>query len=318
MKRQQSKGYLMILTAGILWGSIGFFVRILTSLGVESSTAAFLRIAAGAVILIPMMLAAGGAKLFQIDRKGLAICAVLGVLCQALFNFCYTESIQNVGVATGSVLLYTSPVFVCIMSFLFFHEQIGWIKLTALAVNIAGSILTVTGGDFSAVRFSVYGAAAGVAAGFLYALMTIISAGTGKYHSMTVIFYSFLFGSAALAVIRPPWGDIMESVSPSFVLAALGYGLIPTAGSYYFYMKGLACNPETSKVPVVASVETVAAAVIGIAVFGEEGGLLKLAGICCVILSILIMNLVRPGEKTGPAENIKHNTETTESGDCAG
>lgn len=299
MKAQQKKGYLMILTAGILWGSIGFFVTVLKELGAASSTIAFLRIGVGAVLLIPMMLAMGGKKLFQIDRKGLLVCAVLGVFSQALFNFMYTVSIEEVGVATGSVLLYTSPIFVCLMSGIFFREQIGSVKIAALIINIFGSILTVTGGEFSVIRFSVYGVAAGVAAGFLYALMTIICTAAGEYEPLTVVFYSFVFGALTLAVITPPWENLGNIISLPFLLAAAGYGLIPTVGSYFFYMKGLAQKLETSKVPVVASIETVVAAVIGIFVFSESAGFVKLVGIGCVLLSIAIMNMTKtPGKSS--------------------
>ena len=41
MSLQQKKGYLMILTAGILWGSIGFFTTILKQMGAEAATVAF-------------------------------------------------------------------------------------------------------------------------------------------------------------------------------------------------------------------------------------------------------------------------------------
>lgn len=298
-KDQQLRGYLMILTAGILWGSIGFFSSTLQSQGAESATVAFLRIFVGMLLLIPLMLAMGGKRLFLIDRRGLLTCAVLGLLCQAVFNVSYTESISHVGVATASVLLYTSPIFVCVMSKLCFKETIGPVKLLALAINILGSVLTVTGGDFSSVKFSVYGVAAGVLAGFLYALMTIISTTTGKYNSLTILFYSFLFGSIALAAAGHPWTNIAQSFSLPFFAAAVGYGLIPTVGSYFFYMKGLARNLETSKVPVIASVETVVAAIIGIFVFREEAGLWKLAGIICALCSIAIMNMAK--SKKAPA-----------------
>lgn len=294
VKSQQKTGYLMVLIAGILWGSIGFFVSILKSLGAESSTIAFLRIGVGAVLLIPLMYSMGGKNIFKIDKKGIFICLILGIFCQAIFNFSYNESIKNVGVATASVMLYTSPIFVCIMSKIFFKEKIGPVKLIALAINVFGCILTVTGGDFTAIRFSVYGVLAGILSGFLYALLTIISKPTTeKYNSLTIIFYSFVFGAIVLAVITRPWENISCVINFKFAMAAIGYGLIPSVGSYFFYMNGIAKKLETSKVPVVASIETVVAAIIGIFVFNESSGLFKIIGIGCVILSIVIMNMVK-------------------------
>lgn len=293
-KLQNRSGYMDIFIAGCMWGSIGLFVNILSGFGIASGTAAFIRIFTGAVLLIPIMISRGGLTLFKIDVRGLATCLILGVFSQALFNFSYNMSINSVGMATASVLLYTSPIFVCVMSAVFFKEHIGPVKLAALAVNIAGCVLTVTGGNFSELTFSVAGVAAGVGAGFFYGLMTIVSTPiTGKYDSLTVIFYSFLFGSATLALMLQLWkdlGTVTGSVT-DFAAAAIGYGLIPTVGSYMFYMKGLSKDLVTSKVPVIASVETVVAALIGILVFTEDVTLYKLIGILCVMISIFIMNI---------------------------
>lgn len=294
----RTKGYIYIFIAGCLWGFIGLFVNLLASCGADSGTTAFIRMCSGFLLMIPLVLASGGPSLFRIDKKGLAICLVLGVFGQAAFNYAYTWAIRLVGVATGSVLLYTAPIFVCIMSWLIFKEQLGKKKLIALAINIVGCILTVTGGNFSVMTFSMIGVAAGVMAGFLYALVTIMGTLGKNYNSLTITFYSFLFGAATLAVIVQPWANLASSMSGPFILACLGYGLVPTVGSYFFYMRGLASDLETSKVPIIASVETVVAAVIGIAIYHEAAGMGKLLGIVLVLASIAVMNLDLSKKKT--------------------
>ncbi len=292
---QQRTGYFMILIAGMLWGSIGLFVTILKSLGAGSALIAFLRIGIGFFLLIPMMYAMKGRELFKIDKKGLLICLILGIFSQGLFNLCYNESIRNVGVATASVLLYTAPIFVCIMSSIVFKEKIGGVKIAALSINVIGCVLTVTGGDFTSIRFSVYGVVMGITAGFLYALMTILGkTSTGNYDSLTILFYSFLFGSLFLGIVLQPWEGITQLINPYFIAAAIGFGLIPTVGSYFFYMNGLAKGLEASRVSVIASIETVVAAFIGLAVLHETSSFIKLMGIGCVVVSICCMNIIKP------------------------
>ncbi|MHC1723734.1 MAG: DMT family transporter [Aminipila sp.] len=291
---KQKTGYLMILIAGMLWGSIGLFVTILKSLGADSALIAFLRIGIGFFLLIPMMYAMKGRELFKIDKKGLLICLILGIFSQGLFNLCYNEAIRNVGVATASVLLYTAPIFVCIMSGIVFKEKIGGAKIGALSINVIGCVLTVTGGDFTSIRFSVYGVAMGVTAGFLYALMTILGkTSTGNYDSLTILFYSFLFGSLFLGIVIHPFHGISQLVNPLFIMAAIGFGLIPTLVSYFFYMKGLAKGLEASRVSVIASIETVVAAFIGLVVLHETSSFIKIIGICCVVASICLMNRIK-------------------------
>ncbi len=208
MKAEQTKGYLMIFIAGTIWSTIGVFVRILQGLGADSSTVAFLRLATGIVPLGIILILMGGTKLFRIDKKGLIVCIALGVISQALFNTAYTEAIAHVGVATGAVLLYTSPIFVSIMSAIFFKEKMMPLKVGAIAINIAGCMLTVTGGNFSIAQFSVYGVTMGILAGFCYSLMTILGTVTSSYHPLTVMFYSFLFGTLTLAIFNGPWENL--------------------------------------------------------------------------------------------------------------
>ncbi|MEY8364452.1 DMT family transporter [Anaerovoracaceae bacterium 41-7] len=291
MKNHSNKGYIYVFVSGCLWGTMGLFINLLGSYGASGATIVFFRMASAALWIIPVMLFLGGTKLFRIDGKGLLLCAVLGVVCQAMFNYAYTEAIGSIGAATAAVLLYTSPIFVCIMSRIIFKEKIGANKIAGLAVNIAGCALTVTGGNFDTVDFLGYGVLIGIAAGFLYSLMTIFGTIAKDYDTTTVTFYSFLFASLTMAVIAKPWLEIGDLCSAGFMAGAFAYGLITAVVAYFIYMKGLSMNLETSKVPVIASVETVVAAIIGFVILQEDFSLWKLAGIVLVLASIAIMNL---------------------------
>lgn len=110
---QKERGYLEIFMAGCLWGSIGIFVNLLSGLGINSGTAAFIRIFSGAVLLIPVMMLRGGLQLMRIDRKGLLICTILGVFSQALFNFSYNMSINDVGMADRIRCSYIHRPYLC-------------------------------------------------------------------------------------------------------------------------------------------------------------------------------------------------------------
>ena len=100
-----------------------------------------------------------------------------------------------------------------------------------------------------------------------------------------------------MALISHPFAGVSQLISLKFVLAAIGYGLIPHSRVLFFLYARFITGLETSKVPVVASVETVVAAVIGIFVFSESMSFLKLFGIVLVLASIAIMNMVKPKKK---------------------
>lgn len=285
-------GYVMVFAAGILWGTIGLFVKLLNGVGANSTLTAFMRLFMGFWILVPVMLFKGGTKMFKIDKKSLIQCLLLGILSQALFNLCYNSSIGIVGVATASILLYTAPVFVCIMSVMIFKEHIGLIKIFSLLLNIVGCFLMVTGGNLSYFKLSALGIIFGVAAAFLYSLVTIIGKiASSSVHPFTVVFYSFLFGWLTLGIFTAPWESITAVSGVKFWIYSIGYGLIPTVGSYLLYMGGMRKNLEVSRIPVIASVETVVATLIGVVLFKEKLNFINVLGIILLLSSIATMNL---------------------------
>lgn len=75
------------------------------------------------------------------------------------------------------------------------------------------------------------------------------------------------------------------------------YALIPTAIGYLFYYRGVQQMRESSKVPVLASMETVTAAMIGVCLLGEQLGLWHYLGIIIVMISIVLMQHKGPGSK---------------------
>lgn len=285
-------GYFMVFGAGVLWGTIGFFVKLISNEGASTTLTAFIRLFMGFWIMVPVMMLKGGIKMFRIDKKGLIHCLLLGILSQALFNYCYIASIKDIGVASSSILLYAAPVFVIIMSKMAFNEHISRLKIFALAANILGCFLMVTGGSLSNVKISVLGVFFGLASAFFYSLVTIIGKiASGNTHPFTMVFYSFLFGWLTLGLITSPWSSIGEVSGIKFWVYSLGYGLIPTVGSYLLYMGGLNKDVEISKVPVIASVETVVASLIGVFVFKEELNFINILGIIILLASIFIMNM---------------------------
>lgn len=288
---KKTKGYVMIFIAGILWGTIGLFVKLLNNLGASIGLTAFMRLFMGFTILIPILFFMGGIKMFKIDKKTLLNCLVLGTFTQAMFNYFYHLCIGTVGVATASILLYTSPVFVSILSYVLFKESINKQKVIALVMNIIGCFLMVTGGNLDNLKISFLGIIFGLVSAFLYSLIAIIgNIVSDDVHPLTVVFYSFLFGWITLSAFTRPWEVIPKISSIHFWIYSFGFGLIPTVGSYFFYMGGLRNNLELSKVPIIASVETVVATILGVFVFRENIGLINLLGMLTLILSIAFMN----------------------------
>ena len=293
MKPEQNKGYLFILTAGALWGTIGFFATLLSQMGMNAGPVAFFRVLSSAVMLALILLIKGrGTALFRISRRGLLSCMLIGFISQALFNVCYMNAIEQNGMATAAVFLYTSPIYVALLSKAFFHEPLSENKILAILINMIGCILTVTGGAFSDMMVSAFGLLMGVLAGFTYALLPILSrTGAADENPYTAAFYGQVFGAVLLFFLVRPWQNVGVSFNGQVLLVLIGFGIVPSAMAYVAYYGGLSMITETSKVPVMASIETVVAAVIGFLAFGQRLDPVKLLGIALVLCSIAVMNM---------------------------
>ncbi len=292
MKTEQNRGYLLILAAGALWGTIGFFATLLANLGMKAGPVAFFRVLSSTVMLALALLIKGkGISLFRISRRGLFSCMLIGVVSQAFYNVCYMNTIEQNGMATAAVFLYTSPVYVALLSRLFFREPLTVNKILAIVMNIVGCVLTVTGGVFSEMRISPFGLVMGLLAGFTYALLPILSrTGASEENPYTAAFYGQLFGALMLFFLIRPYQNPGTEFTWQIILVLIGFGLIPSALAYIVYYGGMSRITETSKVPVIASVETVVAAVIGLVAFGQTLGAVKILGIALVLCSIAVMN----------------------------
>ena len=291
-KKSATRGYIEVFLAGTLWGCIGPFMQAMSNMGAGEGLISLMRQGFGCLMMIPVvMIACKGFKKLKVDRRSLFVLMMMGLISEAVFNLCYSSAVTRVGVATAAVLLYTAPIFVMIMARMLYSELVTPVKILAIVLNLAGCTLTVTNGDFSGVSFAVTGVIFGVLAGFFYALVTIF----GKYLGDNVdpyvtCFYNFLFGTFFLVLFTRPWTLDFSVFTPKVYLLGAGIGLCGTVLPYIFYMTGLTRPVEASKVPLIASVETVVAALLGVLLFHEAFGIAKLTGIILVFLSVAVIN----------------------------
>ncbi|MBR1657550.1 MAG: EamA family transporter [Synergistaceae bacterium] len=278
-----------LLLAGVLWGTIGIFVKTLTSLGADGALISFLRMFSALLIALAFAVMKHGRNVILHDKRTIFFCFLLGLVSNGIFNIFYSYSISANGMGIACVLMYTAPVFTAAASALIFHEKFSALKISALALNIIGCVLTVTGGNLSAESLNVTGLLAGLGTGFCYGMAAVIGRLAGeKTDSLIVCTYSYFSASIFLMVFMRPDISVAFGAPEIFGVGFL-YGLIPTALAYIVYYNSLKIIKDTGKVPVIASIEPVTAVLIGMTVYGEELGTANFAGVIVVLGSILIM-----------------------------
>jgi drug/metabolite transporter (DMT)-like permease len=290
LSNKENRGCIEILIGSVIWGSIGVFVMFLDQNGSTATLTAFLRVAFACLIMAILTIYRYGMASFLINKRALTGCAVLGLLCHGIYNICYNLAIIKTGIAISAVMLNTSPVFTAVTAHMIFSEHFTKNKVFALCINIGGCILAITDAKLDGTGLSFYGICFGLAAGYLYALTPIIGRITGNCCNPFVMStYSYLFATICLAVWDNPVSSI-SLITPAILTISFFYALIPTSIAYLIYYLGVQKVKETSKVPVIASVETISAIAFGIVLFGEQLNMIQLIGIIIVLLSIFMMS----------------------------
>ena len=150
-KKSSGAGALLIIIAGIFWGSMGIFVRRLNTFGFTSIQIVSIRITLAAIVFAALMLIKDRGRGRPAPRD-IPLFLGLGLGSILFFTVCYFTAITILPLSTAAILLYTSPVWIMLMSVVFFRERLTAKKLTALALAFGGCVLVsgISGGHLTA------------------------------------------------------------------------------------------------------------------------------------------------------------------------
>lgn len=291
------KRFISILpvTAGILWGSAGVFVRKLNDFGMDGYTILSTRMLVATVFLF---IAIGLYKhsLLKINLKDLWIFAGTGLLGIMGLNYFYNEAVGEITLSLAAILLSMAPVFVMILSAFIFKERITVKKVNCLILAIVGC--TLASGIFettsgTGLQVSVRGIVMGLLSGFFCALYGIFSkiAANREYSTYTILFYSLLLCSIVLFPVTD-WKifiSFIEDVPLQNTVFAVAHSACTSILPYLFYSIAL-LYMENGKVSILAGGgEPIAAVVFGILFFSEIPTVLILIGLVITIIALFFL-----------------------------
>lgn len=288
---KQKIGTLLIVLAGCFWGSMGIFVRKLNGYGFNSIQIVAIRVTLAALIFC-LILFVKDRKGFRISAKDILLFAGLGFGSVLFFTVCYFYAITLMSLSTAAILLYTSPIWIMLMSILFFHEKMNKRKIIALLLAFSGCVF-VSG--ISGEGITVIGLLAGLGSGIGYGLYSILgTVALKKYSPYTVTAYTFLLAAmGALLICDLPdmiAGFRASSGIASLMILCISTALITAVIPFLAYTLGLQ-NIEASKAGILATVEPMVATLFGIFVFSEKLTVLSGLGILMILAAVIVLNI---------------------------
>ena len=280
----------LVILAGCCWATLGVFVRHLNEIGLQSMQIVEARSVLTTIAMF-VFLGIFRRDLLKVKAKDLWCFAGGGIISVILFNFCYFQTIQRASLSTAAILLYTSPVFVLLLSVPLFGEKLTRKKLICLVMAFAGCALA-SGVAAGGMTLSPETLLFGLGSGFGYGLYSIFSrfALQRGYHPITNTSYIFLFGALG-GIPLTDFGEVTAVVGqPEHLLYLLIYTLVTTIVPYISYTTGLR-YVENGVAAVLACIEPVMATIFGIFFFSELPSVTGWLGIALVLTALTILNL---------------------------
>lgn len=280
---------LFVLTASILWGSMGIVTRFVAGLGFHTRQTAAVRICSAAIVLVLFLLITDRRKL-KIDKKDWKWFMGTGIGSLFINNLAYAETVQRASLSVAVVLLYTAPFFVMILSAVFFKEKLTAQKIIALLLSFTGCILVVGLSDGIVGENVLLTLLIGLSAGFGYSLYSIFGKVlVGKYDSLTVTVYTFIIASVCSFAISEPVSMFRIIRMQISFMPLVIVGSVITLGMPYICYSIALKYMESSKASIIASFEVVAASLIGVILYGEKLHVLNILGIVCVVSALILL-----------------------------
>ncbi|WP_027720225.1 DMT family transporter [Maridesulfovibrio zosterae] len=279
------KGCIFILSAAVMWGLIGPISKFPIEQGINPLENAFWR-----AIFAWMLFAVHACRIGQIKIavKDLPQIIGFGIVGITIFYGSYQLAVQDAGAALASVLLYTAPAWVAVMSWLLLGERMGPLKITALVITITGVACVSLGpqilGTGKEMNFTWFGIVCGLTSGFTYALYYIYGKTLfARYTTPTIFLYALPIGAICLT----PFFEFTHKTPISWG-SLIALALICTYGAYSVYYAGLKYL-EATAASVIATIEPVIAAILAWLWWNESFDWTGYLGSALIISSVLMI-----------------------------
>lgn len=286
---KQLTGIFLIAISAASFGTLAIFGRFLYADGLDTFTILFLRFGLAGVLMAIILLVRrekfpGGKILLQLIGMG-----ALGYVGQ---SFSYLTAIKYASAGLVALLLYLYPIFVFVLSIIVLREKVTWIKVSALALALIGTGLTVdpNGGQWIGVLLSI-------AAALIYSVYIIVGTNVMKHvsvvQSSTVIFAS---AGAVYGILMAVNGAHLPSTSVGWLNIA-GIVFVATVIPVVTFLAGLERIGPTNAA-MLSTLEPVVTVLLAAWIFGEHLKPIVVFGGSLILIAVILLTR---GELEGKA-----------------
>jgi len=203
--RQPWLGYLMVLSAAVLFAVNGVVSKVILASGLSSLRLTEVRLTGAAVGLVAALSLARRSSL-RVRARELPFLALFGIGGLALIQWLYFLAIHRLEIGIALLIQYLAPLLVALWARFVVRRSVRRRLWLALALALTGLTLVVQIWRGTATGLDGLGVAASLAAAVAFASYILLAEhGITRRDAVSLTTYGFVFGALFFAVIQPWW-----------------------------------------------------------------------------------------------------------------
>jgi drug/metabolite transporter (DMT)-like permease len=280
-RRRAAAGALYVAASALCFGAMPIFARAAYAGGADTRTLLLLRFTSAAAILWAIV----AVRRPALPRgRALATLAAMGGIGYAGQAFSYFFALTLASAGLVSLLLYLYPAFVALLSRVVLRHPLSRLQLAAIAMALAGSVLTIgRGGDGSPL-----GILFGVLAAAIYSVYIVtgsrIPPGVGPTASSTIVISAAALVYGAVALVR----GVSLPVTAGGWAGVAGVAVIGTVLAIGFFLAGLE-RIGPVRASIYSTLEPAFTVLLAVLLLGEGVGPLRLAGGAMILAAVVLL-----------------------------
>jgi RarD protein len=270
------QGKLKIITAMLIWGSVGVFVK---NVDMSSSEIALLRGIIGSIFLIGCSLIVKQKFSLKLIKENLILLILSGSAMG--FNWILLfQSYRYTTISNATLSYYVAPVIVMLLAPLVLKEKLSSTKIACIVLAMFGLFLVVnTGGNQTSGSYDhTVGILFGLSAAVLYASVVLMN----KFIKNLSGFETTLIQLLMASIILLPYVFMTENlnlsgVSTRSILFILIIGVLHTGIAYFLYFTSIK-DLKGQTIAVLSYIDPISAVIIAAIFLGESMSFIQIIG----------------------------------------
>lgn len=257
------------------------------------------------VLLAPFAFARASAEIRQFKRRDWLLITAGGVVL-GLHFVAWIESLYHTSVASSTVLVTTSPIFLAILGFVILKERLTRRVVFAILIGVAGSALIglgdAMGGNIQRGSNPLFGNTLALIAALLVSFYLLVGRVVRQKTSwLAYVFPLYAIAAASILIVALIRGDALFGYSLQFYLLCLAMAIFPQIighGSYNYAIRYI----PAALLALLTLLEPILASTAAFLLFGEAPYWLAVVGMSVVLMSVGLAVWRRPAlrQRTEP------------------